>query len=114
MATKRQVERAILEREGFRVEFVLVPGKLEALPPYDYPVMAPQQWKVSYWKSARLERYRVHIKSATVYRGNGTPIDRDLRLGNLRDTYYEDAYGPLKVPSSRSERSGKATERQNR
>jgi hypothetical protein len=79
MATKAQVERAILEREGFRVEFELFGGKREALPPYDYPVMAPQRWKVSDWKNARLEAYRVLVKRATVYRGDGAPIDRDLR-----------------------------------
>jgi hypothetical protein len=96
MATKAQGERAIFEREGFRVEFDLFSGKRESLPAYDYVVMAPQRWKVSDWKNARLEPYRLLVKSAMVFRGDGTPIDRDLQLGNLRDTYYEDAYGPLK------------------
>jgi hypothetical protein len=96
MATKAQIERAILEREGFRVEFELFAGKRETLPPYDYVAMAPQRWKVSDWKNARLESYRLLVKSAAVFRGDGMLIDRDLQLGNLRDTYYEDAYGPLK------------------
>jgi hypothetical protein len=95
MATRVQVERAIFEREGFRVEFELFAGKRETLPSYDYVVMAPQRWKVSDWKNARLEPYRLLVKSATVFRGDGTPTDRDLQLGNLRDTYYEDAYGLL-------------------
>lgn len=38
------------------------------------------------------------MKSVTIYRGDGEPIPRDLQLGNLRDTYYEDAYGSLEPP----------------
>jgi len=96
IATKAQVERAIFEREGFRVEFEPFAGKRATLPPYDYVVMAPQRWKISDWKNGPLEPYRLLVKSAAVFRSDGTPIDRDLQLGNLRDTYYEDAYGPLK------------------
>ena len=98
MATKAQIERAIVEREGFRVELEFFAEKRLALPPYDYPVMAPQHWKVSDWKNARLAEYRLLVKSATVYRGDGTPIARDLQLGNLRDSYYEATYGSLKAP----------------
>jgi hypothetical protein len=94
VATKAQVERAILDREGFRVELDLFPDKRE-LPPYEYPVMAPQRWKVSDWRNLRLGPYRLLVKRLTVYRGDGKPIPKDLRLGNLRDTYYEDAYGTL-------------------
>jgi hypothetical protein len=97
MASKSQVESAILEREGFRVEFELFDGK-RPTPPYDYPVMAPQRWKVSDWKNVRLAAYRLLLKGVTIYRGDGEPIPRDLQLGNLRDTYYEDAYGSLEPP----------------
>lgn len=93
MATKAQIEKAIFEREGFRVELELFEGKRPALPSYDYRVMAPQRWKVSDWKNARLEAYRLLVKGITVFRGDGTPIARDLQLGNLRDTYYENEYG---------------------
>jgi hypothetical protein len=113
MATKLQVERAIFEREGFRVELELFSGKRETLPPDDYVVMAPQRWKVSDWKNARLEPHRLLVKSATVSRGDGTPIDRDLQLGNLRDTYYEDAYGPLN-PTRGEDKSDNATHRSER
>lgn len=99
MATKAQVEKAILEREGFRVEFALFEGKRATLPPYDYPVMAPQRWKVSDWKNARLDAYRLLARGVTVYRGDGTPIPRDMPLGNLRDTYYEKTYGSLQPPA---------------
>ncbi|MBV8725151.1 MAG: hypothetical protein JO078_13210 [Candidatus Eremiobacteraeota bacterium] len=95
MATASQVEKAIFEREGFRVKLELFEGKRSALPPYSHPVMAPQRWKVSDWKNARLEAYRLQIKGATIYRGDGTPIPRDVQLGNLRDTYYAAEYGSL-------------------
>ena len=45
VASKAQVENAILEREGFRVEFELFDGKRPTLPPYDYPVMARSDGK---------------------------------------------------------------------
>jgi hypothetical protein len=98
MATKVQIEKAILEREGFRVELQLFAEKRQALPAYEYSVMAPQHWKVSDWKNARLGEYRLLVKGATIYRGDGTPIPRDLQLGKLRDTYYEATYGSLLPP----------------
>jgi hypothetical protein len=99
VATKLQVEKAIFEREGFRVELELFDGKRAALPPYDYAVMAPQRWKVSDWKNARLEAYRLLAKGVTIYRGDGNPVTRDVQLGNLRDTYYEASYGSLEPPA---------------
>lgn len=98
MATKAQVEKAILEREGFRVEFEAFDAKRQSLPPYEYPVMAPQRWKVSDWKNARLAEYRLLMRGATIYRGDGMPIPRDLQLGNLRDSYYAARYGSLQPP----------------
>jgi hypothetical protein len=37
-----------------------------------------------------------------VYRGDGEPIARDVKLGHLRDTYFEAEYGTLapEAPSS--------------
>lgn len=98
MATKAQMEKAIFEREGFRVELELFNGKRPSLPTYDYPLMAPQRWKVSDWKNARLDEYRLLVRGITIYRGDGKPIPRDMQLGNLRDTYYEDAYGSVEPP----------------
>lgn len=98
MASKGQVEKAILEREGFRVEFDPFPGKASSLPAYDYSMMAPQRWKVSDWKNARLAAYRLLVKGVMIYGGDGKPIPRDLQLGNLRDTYYKEAYGALDPP----------------
>jgi hypothetical protein len=98
VASKAQVEKAIFEREGFRVELEPFEGKRPALPAYDYPAMAPQRWKVSDWKNARLAAYRLLLKGATIYGGDGKPIPRDVQLGNLRDTYYKEAYGVLEPP----------------
>jgi hypothetical protein len=30
-----------------------------------------------------------------VFRGDDTPLARDVKLGHLRDSYYEAAYGTL-------------------
>jgi hypothetical protein len=108
MATKAQVERAILDREGFRVELEAFAEKRQALPAYDYRVMAPQRWKVSDWKNARLAEYRLLLKGATVYRGDGTPLPRDSQLGNLRDSYYEAEYGSLQPPGETHEKESNA------
>lgn len=95
MATKKHVEDAIFAREGFKVVLELLPGAKAALPAYEWTVMAPQHWRVSEWKNARLEAYRLLVKGAQVYRGDGTPLARDMQLGNLRDTYYEAEYGEI-------------------
>jgi hypothetical protein len=94
MASKKQVEEAIFELEGFRVELQLLDGK-KSLPAYEWRVMAPQRWKISDWKNERLEAYRMLARGAAVYRGDGSPVSRDMQLGNLRDTYYEAEYGPI-------------------
>lgn len=99
MASKTQVEKAIFEREGFRVELEMFEKK-QSLPPYEHCEMAPQRWKVSDWKNARLDGYRLLAKGVTIYLGDGTPISRDLQLGNLRDSYYAAAHGSLHPPSA--------------
>lgn len=97
MATKKQVEDAIFELEGFRVELEPFDGKKHVLPAYEWRVMAPQRWHLSEWKNVRLEAYRLAIKGITILRGDGTPVVRDMQLGNLRDTYYEAEYGPVRA-----------------
>lgn len=103
MATKKQVEEAIFEREGFRVELEPFDTKKSALPAYEWSVMAPQRWRISEWKNARLEAYRMLVKGITVYRGDGSAVARDMQLGNLRDTYYEAEYGPIRASSAPEE-----------
>ncbi len=90
-----QLQDAIFAREGFRVSFERF-GASEVEPrPYDYAVMAPNGWKVSDWKRLRLAPYVTIFRGVTVYRGDGAPIARDVKLGHLRDTYYAAEYGSL-------------------
>jgi len=100
MATIAQVERQIFEREGFRVRLAPLNEKTKTIPPYEFAAMAPQRWRVSDWKMQRLARYVTFLRGATVLRGDGRDIGRDMQLGNLRDTYYEAEYGPLRAPES--------------
>lgn len=111
MASKEQVQKAIFEREGFRVELELFDRKNRTLPPYEYSVMAPQHWKVSDWKNRRLGAYVLLVKAIAVFRGDGSPVTRDLQLGNLRDTYYEAAYGSRQPPLAANEQKVKVMER---
>ena len=104
MASKAQVEKAIFDREGFRVEFELF-EKRQSLPSYDFSEMAPQRWKVSDWKNARLDAYRLLAKGVMIYLGDGKPVARDLQLGNLRDSYYAAAHGTVKPPGDTEETS---------
>jgi len=92
--TKKQLEETIFALEGFRVEFDLFDPK-QALPEYEWRVMAPQRWKISDWKNERLGGYRTLAKGLTVFRGDGSPVPRDMQLGNLRDGYFEAEYGQI-------------------
>ncbi len=90
MATLEQIERQIFDREGFRVR--LVPfANATRFASYAFPVMASNAWRVSEWKTGRLAGYLAQIRSIDVLRGDGTRIRTDLRLGALRDSYF-DAY----------------------
>lgn len=93
--TLDDVQEQIFQREGFRVSFVPLGATDRPLPPYDYPVMAPNGWHVSDWRRARLRPYIVLFKDVFVYRGDGTRVASDLKLGHLRDTYYAAQYGTL-------------------
>jgi hypothetical protein len=95
MPTIAQVEEQILTCEGFRVRLAPLTAKTKNLPPYDFLVMAPQRWRIYDWKAARLVAYLTLLREATVLRGDGTPARRDLQLGNVRDSYYEEKYGSV-------------------
>jgi hypothetical protein len=114
MASKRQVETAIFDLEGFRVGLELLSGKKHELPAYDWKVMAPQRWRVSDWINSRLQPYRILVKKVTVYRGDGSPISRDLQLGHLRDTYFETTYGTLQPAGPFGEKPGEPSPKQRR
>ena len=93
--TVTQLQEQIFAREGFRVSFERLGAADAELPPYDYPVMAPQAWTVSDWRRVRLAPYVLLFRGVTVYRGDDTPLKNDVRLGHLRDTYYQAEYGTL-------------------
>jgi hypothetical protein len=90
-----QLQEQIFQREGFRVSFERLGAAKDELPAYEFPVMAPQNWKVSDWQRLRLGAYVLLFRSVTVYRGDDEPLPRDMKLGNLRDTYYAAQYGTL-------------------
>lgn len=93
--TITELQEQIFAREGFRVSFERLGASDDPLRPYDYPVMAPQGWKVSDWQRIRLAAYVTAFRGVTVYRGDQKPIGRDLTLGHLRDGYYQAEYGTL-------------------
>jgi hypothetical protein len=93
--TLNDIQEQIFQREGFRVAFVPFPASDHPLPPYNYPVMAPNGWHVSDWRRLRLAPYIVSFRDVFVYRGDGTRVTSDVRLGHLRDTYYAAQYGTL-------------------
>ena len=95
MATIGGLQEQIFQREGFRVSFERFDASRSNFPDYEYPVMAPNTWRVSDWKTVRLAAYVPFFKNVTVYRGDDEPLKSNVRLGHLRDTYYAAAYGDL-------------------
>lgn len=93
MATITQLQEQIFAKEGFRVSFIRLDAKTKEVPAYDFAVMASNKWRISDWKTERLRAYVASFRGVTVFRGDGTPVRSDMRLGNLRDTYFEATYG---------------------
>jgi len=93
--TLAQVEEQILVCEGFRVTLTPLKPKTKLLPSYDFRVMAPQKWRISDWKTARLGAYLTLVRAVAVHGGDGSEIKRDLQLGHVRDSYYLAAYGSI-------------------
>ncbi|MGZ3562429.1 MAG: hypothetical protein ACXVAS_11340 [Vulcanimicrobiaceae bacterium] len=91
MPNLKQVEEQIFAREGFRVRLTPLDEKAKpkSLPAYDYGYMASNKWKLSEWQMVRLARYIPFARSIEVYRGDGQRVKSDMRLGNLRDTYFD-------------------------
>lgn len=90
MATIKQIEDAIFNREGFRVKLTPLAAKPGALPPYDYEYMASNKWKLTDWRMSRLARYIPYLRSVEVFRGDGTRTVSDMRLDNLRESYFKE------------------------
>lgn len=98
MPTIAQIEEQILVVEGFRVEMTPFLAKTKALPSYDFTVMAPQRWRISEWRSARLTAYLTLVRRVIVLRGDRSPVKGDPFLGAIRDSYYAEKYGTLAPP----------------
>jgi hypothetical protein len=96
--TLAQVEEQILVVEGFRVRLTPLIAKTKSFPSYDFMVMAPQRWRLSDWKAARLAAYLTSIRSIVISRGDGSPVKGDPQLGNVRDSYYANEYGTTAPP----------------
>jgi hypothetical protein len=90
-----ELQQQVFDREGFRVVFERLGASNDEIAAYEYPVMAPQAWKVSDWRRMRLGKYLLVFRGVTVYDGKGEPLTRDVKLGHLRDTYYAATYGTL-------------------
>jgi hypothetical protein len=90
LATIKQVEDAIFAKEGFRVKLTPLDAKSKTLPAYDYEYMASNKWKLTDWQMTRMARYVPFIRSIEIYRGDGRRTLTDMRLGNLRDTYFDE------------------------
>ena len=89
MASIKHVEDQIFAKEGFRVKLTpLVDKKSISLPEYDYEYMASNKWKLTDWRMVRMQRYIPFVKGVDVFRGDGSKTASDMRLGNLRDTYF--------------------------
>ena len=93
MATKKQVEDAIFNKEGFHVVLHLLEDRTKSLPPYEWEYMASNKWKISDWKNERLKAYFTLVKSVDVYKGDDTVIKSDVKLANLRDSYFDAHFG---------------------
>ena len=93
MVSLAQLQDQVFDREGFRVEFAPLDPKTKRFPDYRFPVMGTNKWRISEWKAERLGAYVTLMRSVTVFRGDGSPVKSDMRLGNLRDSYFEAEYG---------------------
>lgn len=100
MATISSLQDQIFKREGFKVSFERLDNSKVTIPDYEYPVMAPNTWKISDWKTVRLAAYVMLFKSVTIYRGDGSVLRTDVRLGHLRDSYYIAVYGDADATTS--------------
>lgn len=90
MASIKQVEDAIFNREGFRVKLTPLNEKTGSLPAYDYEYMCSNKWKLTEWRMSRLARYIPYLRSADILRPDGSRTVSDLRIGNLRDAYFNE------------------------
>lgn len=93
MPTVKALEDQIFQKEGFKVKLTPFDAKLKDVDPYGYDYMASNKWRLSDWKRERLTGYLQTFKAIEVFRGDGSHVKSDIRLGNLRDSYFDAHYG---------------------
>jgi hypothetical protein len=93
MPSLKQIEQQVFAREGFRVSLEPLDPKTKSYPAYEYSVMASNKWRISDWKTVRMAPYIALLRGLVAYRGDGKAVKTDMRLGNLRDTYFDAEYG---------------------
>lgn len=98
MPSIKALEEQIFAKEGFRVRLTPLDPKLKSVPAYDFAYMGSNKWRLSDWKRERLGAYFSSFRAIEVLRGDGSPCKSDVRLGNLRDSYFEAHYAPAAPP----------------
>jgi len=95
MPTIKYVERQILRREQFRVQFRDrqtgrdVKGNLDGVPSYRYTKMALNRWSVNRWKEQRFNKCFPGFDVAVLRNDRHVAHGRTL-LSTVRDTYLEE------------------------
>ena len=95
MPTIKQVEKQILRREGFDVQFRHkqtrkdVSGKLAGIPRYPYTKMAQNKRSVADWKQQRFGQCYPGFDVA-VLKSDGAVAQGNTLLSTVRDTYLPD------------------------
>lgn len=100
MPTVKALEEQIFAREGFRVRLAPIDPKLKNVAAYAFEYMGSNKWRLSDWKRERLAQYFAAFRGIEVFRGDGTPVKSDMRLGNLRDSYFDAHYTEKPAPPS--------------
>ena len=104
MPSIKALEEQIFAKEGFRVRFTPIDPKLRSVPAYEFAYMGSNKWKLSDWKRERLAPYFASFRGVEVLRGDGTLVKSDMRLGNLRDSYFEAHHGEVAPPAPEDSR----------
>ena len=81
------VERKIMEVEGFKVAFIQngvnVRGDKSDIPQYNYMNKAPDSWTVNEWILNRFNKQYSGYK-VRIFTKNGTPAAGNMKLLNVR------------------------------
>jgi hypothetical protein len=88
VASVKNIERAIRDREGFDVAIRADGMNLRKLPPYDYGRAARAAFTVADWKRKRFASNYPGL-DVDVLRADGRVAPRTMSLARLRDEYAQ-------------------------